>query len=182
MNTTRSAMAAGSSTTSTCPARRQPDLGPHGLVDGGLGNSLRVDLRELVERVRGPSRARAVRRARGEVVVGGGIRVVAEESLRRPDGLDVRRGLDETGRHDVARLAEIERGLNDAGSPFRLAPATSWKNARVGPYVCGSSTGIDSGFSGLSRAISSAARTVRSSAASSNIGGRRRRCACRRSP
>jgi hypothetical protein len=49
-----------------------------------------------------------------------------------------------------------------------VAAATSSNQARVGAYVCGPSTGIASGFSGDSLAISSALRTARSRLASSN--------------
>jgi hypothetical protein len=46
--------------------------------------------------------------------------------------------------------------------------ATDWLNVSLGLYVCFSIAGMNSGFSGASFARSSARRTTRSSAASSN--------------
>lgn len=48
------------------------------------------------------------------------------------------------------------------------AAAVSSKNAVTGAYFCGGSTGISSGFSGESRATSSALRTARWRLSSSN--------------
>ena len=106
----------------------------------------------------------------GQVVVGGGEPVVAEQPLRIRHRLDLRRRLDEPGRDDLLLLAQRR-------SPARPTPARHSgvaaggvveERARPARRSAGRATGIASGLSGDSRAISSAFRTARCRLASLN--------------
>ena len=170
MNASRSATAAGSSTTVYLPGSIATGrLRARRLVDRRAGELRRIHQAQLVERLRRPARAGAVRRARGEVVVRRRVAVVAEQALRRRDRLHRRLRLDEARRDDVLLLAQAQsRSRPTPRASPALAFATSSNHAALGAKVCGPSTGIASGFSGESLAISSALRTARCRLASSN--------------
>ncbi len=83
MKTSRSATAAGSRTTVYLPGsiadgilRRAPPC-----RSPAVGERRRLEQPQLVERLRRPARPRSIRRARRQVVVGGGEPVVGEEAL-----------------------------------------------------------------------------------------------------
>ena len=93
---------------------------------------------QLVERLRRPSRAGAVRRPRGQVVVGGGEAVVGEQPFRARDGLrsptDVStKPADTTSFFLLRAIAVSTEAARHSGD----AEAASSKKAFTGAYVCG---------------------------------------------
>ena len=118
MKASRSATAAGSRTTVYLPGSIADGFFVRAALSiAVVGERRRAEQPQLVERLRRPARPRAVRRARGQVVVGGGVAVVGEEPLRARHRLHRRLRLDEPGRHHVLLLAQGDRGLDRRRAP-----------------------------------------------------------------
>ena len=133
--TSRSASAAGSRTTVYLPGSIAAGFcDRRGLVDRGRRERAGLEQPQLVERLRRPARPGAVRRARRQVVVGGGEPVVGEEPLRRRHRLHLRRCVStKPGRHDVLLLAQRRSpSRTDDARQSGVAFAASSKYAFIG--------------------------------------------------